>query len=140
MFVLVGIGRCAHAEASYDPVVQRLTAPVLINKRSHGLADTLEDFFDQVVSQANAENLSGRPLPSLPEWDEFHTRAIDLGRDYNVLPVETALGTALDGCFIGAGPTSEEELVLGALVLEAAMRGDQPLPRSAKKLVVEVTT
>src|SRR5688500_16946524 len=54
----------------------------------------------------------------------------------NVMDVEKAVGLELHGCFIGACTTTEEELVLGALVLEQAMAGRAPLPASAKKLVV----
>jgi len=54
----------------------------------------------------------------------------------NVMPVEAAAGMSLHGCFIGACTTSEEELVLGALVLEQALAGKPNLPQSAKKLVV----
>lgn len=55
----------------------------------------------------------------------------------NVSPVEDALGLAIDGCFIGACTTSEEELVLGALVLEAGLRmSGATYSASPKKLVV----
>ena len=54
----------------------------------------------------------------------------------NVMAVEKAEGMALHGCFIGACTTTEEELVLGALVLEQAFRDRAPLPPSPKKLVV----
>jgi 3-isopropylmalate dehydratase small subunit len=40
----------------------------------------------------------------------------------NVVPVSELSGMALEGLFIGACTTTEEELVLGALVLEAAER------------------
>jgi aconitate hydratase/homoaconitate hydratase len=54
----------------------------------------------------------------------------------NVVPVEELAGTPLQGAFIGACTTTEEELVLGALVLEAALaRGGQPAP-STNRLVV----
>ncbi len=54
----------------------------------------------------------------------------------NVCPVEEALDQALDGCFIGACTTSEEELVLAALVLEQAWeRGERPVA-STNRLVV----
>ncbi len=54
----------------------------------------------------------------------------------NVVPVEECAGMKLDGVFIGACTTTEEELVLGALVLEAAMaRGGRPVP-SEKRVVV----
>src|SRR6185503_15969450 len=54
----------------------------------------------------------------------------------NVVPVETEAGRFLHGVFIGACTTTEEELALGALVLEAALRrGDQPI-ESPNRLVV----
>ncbi|KAJ0393572.1 hypothetical protein P43SY_005141 [Pythium insidiosum] len=40
----------------------------------------------------------------------------------NVQPVKQLVGMKLDGCFIGACTTAEEDLVLGALVLEACMK------------------
>lgn len=40
----------------------------------------------------------------------------------NVVPVTEKVGTKLDGCFIGACTTTEEDLILGALVLEAGLR------------------
>src|SRR4029077_8319693 len=40
------------------------------------------------------------------------------------------------GCFIGACTTTEEELVLGALVLEQAMKGRSPKPPERVRLVV----
>jgi aconitate hydratase/homoaconitate hydratase len=54
----------------------------------------------------------------------------------NVLPVEQALGMKLDGCFIGACTTTEEELVLAALVLEQACKDRPAQAPSPKKLVV----
>ncbi len=53
-----------------------------------------------------------------------------------VLPVEEALGTLLQGCFIGACTTTEEELVLGALVLEQAFKNRPARPANSKLLVV----
>jgi aconitate hydratase/homoaconitate hydratase len=55
----------------------------------------------------------------------------------NVVPVGELAGLELDGVFIGACTTTEEELVLGALVLETALRAGQ-VPRAApgKRLVV----
>src|SRR5215211_1870696 len=54
----------------------------------------------------------------------------------NVIEVEKALGLALHGCFIGACTTTEEELVLGALVLEQAFRDRPRQAPHPKKLVV----
>ncbi len=54
----------------------------------------------------------------------------------NVKPVEEAVGTKLDGLFIGSCTTTEEELVLAALVLEQAFKGRPARAASAKQLVV----
>ncbi|KAI9139738.1 hypothetical protein BKA69DRAFT_614252 [Paraphysoderma sedebokerense] len=40
----------------------------------------------------------------------------------NVVPVDNVAGKHLDGVFIGACTTAEEDLILGALVLEAGMK------------------
>ena len=54
----------------------------------------------------------------------------------NVYPVDEVVGQKLDGCFIGACTTTEEELILAALVLEAALReGKQPV-ESTNRLVI----
>jgi homoaconitase/3-isopropylmalate dehydratase large subunit len=53
----------------------------------------------------------------------------------NVVPVTETLGMSLDGCFIGACTTTEEDLVLAALVLEAGLnQGLQLAP--GKRIVV----
>ncbi len=56
----------------------------------------------------------------------------------NVLDVTELVGENLDGVFIGACTTTEEELALGALVLEAAMAdGATPVPmESGRRIVV----
>ena len=54
----------------------------------------------------------------------------------NVVPVEIEAGRALYGAFIGACTTSEEELVMGGLILDAAMQaGKRPVP-TPNRLVV----
>ncbi len=53
----------------------------------------------------------------------------------NVVEVTEAAGLALHGCFIGACTTTEEELVLGALVLEQALKDHAPVA-SDKRIVV----
>lgn len=54
----------------------------------------------------------------------------------NVVPLADEAGRKLDGVFIGACTTTEEELVLAALVLEAALEaGKRPVP-CEKRLVV----
>lgn len=54
----------------------------------------------------------------------------------NVMTVDEAAGTAVQGCFIGACTTTEEELVLAALVLEQAFKDQPARAASAKQLVV----
>lgn len=53
----------------------------------------------------------------------------------NVVPVRTNLGMAFDGCFIGACTTTEEDLILAALVLEAGLRECVPLARGKRHVV-----
>ena len=54
----------------------------------------------------------------------------------NVFGIDQAAGQQLDGCFIGACTTTQEELILAALVLEKAMaEGHQPR-ETANRLVV----
>ena len=54
----------------------------------------------------------------------------------NVVPVEVEAGRALDGAFIGACTTSEEELVLGGLMLDAAMQAGVRPCATPNRLVV----
>lgn len=54
----------------------------------------------------------------------------------NVVEIGELAGTPLHGCFIGACTTTEEELVLGALVLEQAWGNQPPRAPSPKQLVV----
>lgn len=54
----------------------------------------------------------------------------------NVVPVEKEAGRKLDGAFIGACTTTEEELVLAALVLEAALAEGRPPVPTRNRLVV----
>ncbi|HVE83329.1 MAG TPA: aconitase family protein [Myxococcales bacterium] len=91
----------------------------------------------------NADALYFRADPDAPYVARY---PIDLGQlvpfvakpfsPDNILPITEALGMPLHGCFIGACTTTEEELVLGALVLELAMKDRPPQPASPKKLVV----
>jgi aconitate hydratase/homoaconitate hydratase len=53
----------------------------------------------------------------------------------NAFPVAEAVGVQLQGCFIGACTTTEEELVLGALVLEQALKTQKPVD-APNRLVV----
>ncbi len=54
----------------------------------------------------------------------------------NVRALSEVNGMALDGAFIGACTTTEEELVLGALVLERAMANGMKPVQSDKRLVI----
>lgn len=54
----------------------------------------------------------------------------------NVFPVDEVIGQALDGCFIGACTTTEEELVLAALVLEQGLARGRKAVAADKRLVV----
>lgn len=54
----------------------------------------------------------------------------------DVVDITSKAGTALDGCFIGACTTTEEELILGALVLEAGLKSGL---RSTTKVKRRVT-
>jgi aconitate hydratase/homoaconitate hydratase len=55
----------------------------------------------------------------------------------NVTSISRLGGMKIDGCFIGACTTTEEELVLGALLLEAALAaGQAPVDAPGKRLVV----
>lgn len=54
----------------------------------------------------------------------------------DVVPVKEVEGLKLQGCFIGACTTAEEDLVLAALVLEEAMkRGARPVSTGTRKVV-----
>jgi homoaconitate hydratase len=56
----------------------------------------------------------------------------------NVFAVDELIGQKLDGCFVGACTTTEEELALAALVLEQALAdGAEPQPvESGRRIVV----
>ena len=54
----------------------------------------------------------------------------------DVVPVSEVEGKSLDGCFIGACTTTEEDLVVGALVLEEGLkRGLKPVKTGKRKVV-----
>jgi aconitate hydratase/homoaconitate hydratase len=54
----------------------------------------------------------------------------------NVWAVDQVVGQKLDGCFIGACTTTEEELILGALVLDAGFRAGKKIIESKNRIVV----
>jgi 3-isopropylmalate dehydratase small subunit len=54
----------------------------------------------------------------------------------DVVPVSELSGTALEGCFIGACTTAEEDLILAALTLEAGFAmGKKPVKTGKRKVV-----
>lgn len=54
----------------------------------------------------------------------------------NVVPVGEVAGTVLDGCFIGACTTAEEDLIIGALVLSAGLRQGRTPVNCGRRVVV----
>lgn len=54
----------------------------------------------------------------------------------NVVAIDEVVGQPLDGCFIGACTTTEEELVLAALALERLLAGGAGPVASGQRLVV----
>jgi aconitase A len=53
----------------------------------------------------------------------------------DVVPVTEFEGTELDGCFIGACTTAEEDIILGALVLEQGLKlGKKPVAKGKRKV------
>lgn len=99
-----------------------------------------------------ADWLAGRPRPAAlyfradegaPYVDRFSIAldhlAPQVARPFapdNVAPVEEVAGQPLDGVFIGACTTTEEELVLAALVLEAGLAAGQRPRATPRRLVV----
>ncbi|KAL2011398.1 hypothetical protein VTN00DRAFT_4116 [Thermoascus crustaceus] len=54
----------------------------------------------------------------------------------DVIPVSEFEGVQLDGCFIGACTTAEEDIILGALVLEQGLKsGLKPVKKGKRKVV-----
>lgn len=57
-------------------------------------------------------------------------------RPDDVVPVTELEGMELDGCFIGACTTAEEDILLGALVLEEGLKmGKKPTAKGKRKVV-----
>ncbi|ETS78452.1 hypothetical protein PFICI_10514 [Pestalotiopsis fici W106-1] len=53
----------------------------------------------------------------------------------DVVPIHTKSGMKLDGCFIGACTTTEEDLVIGGLVLEAGLKAGMVPVKKGKRRV-----
>ena len=54
----------------------------------------------------------------------------------NVVPVSETTDVALDGCFIGACTTAEEDLIIGGLVLSAGLESGLTPAKHGRRLVV----
>ncbi|KAH8692803.1 mitochondrial putative aconitase [Talaromyces proteolyticus] len=54
----------------------------------------------------------------------------------NVVPVGQVAGTALDGCFIGACTTAEEDLIMAGMVLEAGLKKGLKPVEHGRRIVV----
>ena len=113
----------------------------------NGIFEPDEEVATWVASRADPEYREGglylRADPDAPYAATYSIRLDRLGplvakpfSPDNVMEVEKALGMPLHGCFIGACTTTEEELVLAALVLEQAFRDRPVQPAHPKKLVV----
>ncbi|KAL8783497.1 MAG: hypothetical protein Q9213_004593 [Squamulea squamosa] len=96
------------------------------------------------VTLAYIQSRRGRAIPSSPFYFRSDDDAeyaqvfeIDLGNvkpsvalypsPDNVVPITEVTGTRLDGCFIGACTTTEEDLVLAGLVLKVGLANGLPL-------------
>ena len=55
----------------------------------------------------------------------------------NVVPVTECAGMVLDGCFIGACTTAEEELILAGMLLEAGLKQGMCLDLSVLLPIVD---
>ncbi|KIW26158.1 uncharacterized protein PV07_09275 [Cladophialophora immunda] len=53
----------------------------------------------------------------------------------NVVPIQDIAGMKLEGCFIGACTTAEEDLIIGAMVLEEGMKQGM-VPVKGRRLVI----
>ncbi|KAI7764302.1 hypothetical protein LZL87_013642 [Fusarium oxysporum] len=77
------------------------------------------------------------------EADEENSRSIERGvfssaliqRPNDVVPIHERAGMKLDGCFIGACTTTEEDLIIGALVPEAGLYAGMRPSRHGKRRV-----
>lgn len=98
------------------------------------------------LSRRSDENTDARYFRADDDAPYVARYAIDLSRlgplvakpfsPDNVATVEDSVGKQLDGLFIGSCTTTEEELVLAALVLEQAWKDRPARAASAKQLVV----
>ena len=110
-------------------------------------------FEADAIAQAWIQNRPDRQAAELAQFYQADADApyvarysIDLGKlgpllakpfaPDNIAQVEAHLGMPLDGVFIGACTTTEEELVLGALILEQALLAGELPKASGRRLVV----
>lgn len=70
------------------------------------------------------------------DLDKVHSFIAKHPKPDDVVPVPECAGMKLDGCFIGACTTTEEDLILGALVLEQGLQsGLKPVTTGKRKVV-----
>jgi aconitase A len=102
--------------------------------------------WDFIASRKNPRNKSNS-IYFLPDADASYaaTHEIDLRavkpfiakypNPDDVVPVTEFEGAELDGCFIGACTTAEEDIILGALVLEQGLKmGKKPVAKGKRKV------
>ncbi|KAM0209996.1 hypothetical protein ACHAQI_006108 [Fusarium lateritium] len=100
-----GMGTCFEADEETSAWIARRQLP---EHRDGGLyfrADPDAKYVDERTIDLSEVNLT---MALYPNPDD-------------VVPIKAKAGLKLDGCFIGACTTTEEDLIIGALVLEAAL-------------------
>ncbi|KAM0240069.1 hypothetical protein ACHAP5_008167 [Fusarium lateritium] len=100
-----GMGTCFEADEETSAWIARRQLP---EHRDGGLyfrADPDAKYVDERTIDLSEVNLT---MALYPNPDD-------------VVPIKVKAGMKLDGCFIGACTTTEEDLIIGALVLEAAL-------------------
>ena len=114
-----GMGACFEADEQTASWVSRRTAP---QHRQGGLyfrADPGAKYAEERTIDLSEVSLT---MALYPNPDD-------------VVPVTEKLGMGLDGCFIGACTTTEEDLIVGALVLEAGLaQGKTPVPHGKRQV------
>ncbi|KAJ6115222.1 Aconitase/3-isopropylmalate dehydratase large subunit alpha/beta/alpha subdomain 1/3 [Penicillium sp. IBT 16267x] len=91
-----------------------------------------ESTAEWICRRPHSEHQGGLYFRADPGAEYAEVRTVDLSEvdltiamypdPDNVVPVAEKVGTKLDGCFIGACTTTEEDLIVGALVLDAGLR------------------
>ncbi|KAJ4255972.1 hypothetical protein NW762_009046 [Fusarium torreyae] len=114
-----GMGTCFEADEETSAWIARRQLP---EHRDGGLyfrADPDARYVDERTIDLSEVNLT---MALYPNPDD-------------VVPIKDKAGLKLDGCFIGACTTTEEDLIIGALVLEAGLyAGMRPSPRGKRRV------